>query len=113
MTTALEANGSDKALDLGSEIHIRINSQNDNRDLRLGVRLSIGLLRALHFSPNNILPNIVFLAQVEEFPDLRCSFGTQPLGQNDISQPWDLLISLLHDNERKNGNVGADDAATD
>jgi hypothetical protein len=80
---------------------------------RLGVRLSIFLLRALHLSPNNIFSDVVVLAQVEESPDLRCPLRTKTLGENVISQAWDITLALFDNDKRKNGNIGTDNAATD
>ena len=51
---------------------------------RLGVRLSIFLLGRLDLSANDVFPDIVLLAQVEEFPDLGGTLRSEPLGENVI-----------------------------
>ena len=89
--------GGDQSLDLGG----------------LGVRLSVRVLGALDFTANDVFPDIVFLGEVEESANLGGSLGTEALGQNDVGQSGDLLLTLLDDNEGENGDLGADDAATD
>ena len=51
---------------------------------RLGVRLSIFLLGRLDLPANDVFPDIVLLAQVEEFPNLGGALGSEPLGENVI-----------------------------
>ena len=80
---------------------------------RLGVWLSVLLLRALHLPTNNVLPDIVFLGQVEELPDLRCSLGTETLGQDVVGQSRDVAVALLDDDERQDGDIGTNNAAAD
>lgn len=82
-------------------------------DVRLGVRLSIRVLLALNLPANNVFPDIVLLAQVEELPDLGCPLGTETLGKDVIGESWDFTLTLLDDNEGEDGNIGANDAATD
>lgn len=97
VTAALETDRSDQSLDFGC----------------LSVGLGVLLLRALHLTPHNVLPDIIFLRQVEEPPDLRCPFGTKSLGQNSVGEPRDIIVALFDDNDREDGNVRADDATTD
>jgi len=96
VTAALETEGGDKSLNFGS----------------LGVRLGTLLLRG-DLSPDDILPHIILLRQVEELPDLRRPLGPEPLGEHVIRQPGDIALALLDDDQRQDGNVGADDTSTD
>lgn len=80
---------------------------------RLGVRLGVLLLRALDLPSHNVLPDIVLLRQVEELPDLGRPLGTETLGKDVLSQPGDLVLALLDDDEREDGDIGTDDAAAD
>jgi len=80
--------------------------------IRLGVGLSILLLGALDLSPNNVLPNIVFLAQVEELADLGGTFRAETLGENVVGEAGDFLLALFDDDKRENCDIGANDAPT-
>ena len=92
----LQSHRGDEPLDLGS----------------LGVRLgTLGLSGNL--SPDHKLPNIIVLGQVEEPPNLGSPLGSETLGEDGIGQTGDLLFSLLDDDDREDGNVGVDDAASD
>jgi len=97
VTAALETDGSDQSLDFGC----------------LSVGLGVLLLRALHLTSHNVLPDIILLRQVKELPDLRCPFGTKSLGQNIVSEARDIVVTLLDDDEGEDGDVRADDATTD
>jgi len=92
----LQPHRSDETLDLGS----------------LGVWLGTLLLRD-DFTPDDKLPNVILLAQVEESPDLGGTLGTETLGENVIGETWDLLFTLLDDDDGENGDIGVDDATTD
>lgn len=96
MPPPLQPHGGDEPLDLGS----------------LGVRLgTLGLAGDL--SPDDELPDVVVLAQVEEPPDLGGPLGSETLGQNGVGQTGDLVVSLLDDDDREDGNVRVDDATSD
>lgn len=82
------------------------------RHLRLGVGLSIRVLRALDLTPDHILSNIILLAQVEEPPDLGGPLRTEPLGENIVRQTGKLVLALLHNDKGKNGDIRTNDAAT-
>lgn len=92
----LQPHRSDETLNLGS----------------LGVWLGTLLLRD-DFTPDDKLPNVILLAQVEESPDLGGTLGTETLGENVIGETWDLLFTLLDDDDGENGDIGVDDATTD
>lgn len=96
MPPPLQPHGGDEPLDLGS----------------LGVRLgTLGL--AGNLTPDDELPDVVVLAQVEEPPDLGGPLGSETLGQNGVGQTGDLVVSLLDDDDREDGNVRVDDATSD
>jgi len=95
VTAALETHGCDEPLDFGC----------------LGIGFGILLLRALHLSPDDILPNIILLAQVEELPDLSSPLRSQPLRQHFVRQPRDFALTLLHDDQTQHGDIRANDAA--
>ena len=84
-----------------------------NGNLRLEISPSILLLRTLNLPSYDILPNIVLLRQVKEPSDLRRPLGTKALGEGDISQPRNVVITLLYDNHGQYGNIGANNASTD
>ena len=96
VTASLQTDGCDEALDLGC----------------LGIRLGIRLLRALHLSPDHVLPHIILLAQVEEPANLGRTLGTETLGEDVVGEACDIGVTLLDDDEREDSDVGADDAST-
>jgi len=96
MTLALQTNGGDEALDFRG----------------FGVFLLVWILRSDRPS-NNILPHIVILAQIEEFPDMVSPLGTQPLRQHNVRQSGDTLLALLDDHQGDDGEIGTNDATTD
>lgn len=59
--------------------------------------------------------HIVLLAETEEPPDLCSTLGAETLGLDGvlIGEAGDLVLSLLDDGEREDGQVVGDDAATD
>jgi hypothetical protein len=92
----LEALGSDQTLDLGS----------------LGVR-RLALTLGLDLSSDNVLTDIVILGEAEELADLGGALGSETLGVDDVGETGDLVITLLDDGESEDGEIHADDAATD
>jgi hypothetical protein len=114
VTATLETERGDQALDLGTAYERLAQNRRDKSkvDIRLGVGLRILLLRALNLPSHNVLPNIILLAQVEELANLGRPLGTQSLGQHHIRQAGDLLLTLLDDDQRENGDVRTDDAST-
>jgi hypothetical protein len=92
----LQALGSDQTLDLGG----------------LGVRL-LALTLGLDLTSNDVLADIVILAEGEESANLGGALGTKALGVDDVGNTGDVVVSLLDDGESEDGQVHADDAATD
>jgi len=95
VTTALETHGCNEPLDFGC----------------LGIRFGILLLTALHLPPNNILPDIILLAQIEELPNLSRPLRSQSLRQHIIRQARNLTLTLFHDDQTQHSNIRSDDAA--
>lgn len=56
---------------------------------------------------------IVILAEAEEAANLGSTLGAEALGVDDVGKAGDLAFTLLDDGESKDGEVHADDAATD
>ena len=79
--------------------------------VRLSVRLRALLLLTRDLSPDDVLPHVVLLGQVEEPPNLRRPLRAESLGQNLVGQPRDLVRALADDSHGEHGNVGSDDAA--
>merc|ERR1711970_286337 len=49
--------------------------------------------------PDYILGKIIVLGQIEQLSDLAGSFGSQSTRNNSISQPRNVIISLLDDDQ--------------
>ena len=56
---------------------------------------------------------IVILAEGEETANLGGALGAEALGVDDVGDTGDVVVSLLDDGESEDGQVHADDAATD
>jgi hypothetical protein len=112
VTATLKTDGGDQTLDLGpTKEWDKEYNQVRNENVRLGVGLSILLLLTLHFSPNNVFPNIVLLAEVEESPDLGRPLGTKSFRKDIIGESWNIIVALLDDDQGENGDIGTNDAA--
>jgi len=94
MTAALKTHGCDEPLNFGC----------------LGIGFGIFFLTALHFSPDNILPDIILFPQIKELPDLSSPLRSQSLRQYIIRQTSDFTFTLLHDDQTQHGYIRADDA---
>ncbi len=64
-------------------------------------------------SPHDKLPDIDVWASTIKFPNLLSSLGAESPGKLNISQSWDVLLSLLHDDKVNDDDIWADDATTD
>ena len=89
---ATKSDGGNQTLDLGS----------------LGVGLLVGVGR-LNGATDNVLADIVFLAQVKEFTDVVSTLGTQTLGDGGVGQTGNILLALLNDDQVHDSQVGLDD----
>jgi len=65
------------------------------------------------FSSNDELANIILLVKAEELANLGSTLGTETLWVDDISQAWNILVTLFDDREGEDGEVLCDNAATD
>jgi len=95
VTLALKGDGGDKALDLGG----------------LGVAVLFGGL-GLDLATDDILADIVLLAQVEELADVVSTLGTKALGNNGVGKTGNVLFTLLDNNDREDRKIGSDNATT-
>ena len=87
---ALQALGSDQALDLGG----------------LGV---LGLALLGDSAADNELADIVILGQSEEATDLGSTLGAEALGNDGVGQTGELVLTLLDDGESEDGQVETGD----
>ena len=74
------------------------------------IRLLLRILR-LHLPSNNKLPHIILLRQSKEFANLAGSFGTKSFRLCHVGDSWEIGVSLLDDYNRKNREIGTNDAA--
>jgi hypothetical protein len=93
---ALKSDGGDKTLDLGS----------------LGVGLLLGVL-GLNLTTNDKLANVISLVQVEELADVVGTLGSKTLGNSSVGKAGDVLLTLLDNDKRDDGQVRGDNATTD
>lgn len=56
---------------------------------------------------------IVLLGEAKELADLGGALGAEALGVDDVGKAGDVLLALLDDGHSKDGQIHADDAATD
>ena len=90
--------------------------QNDRGDEALDLGGLVLLLLALldrQGSLDDVLADIVLLAQVEELLDLGSPLGTETAGDGVVGEAGNLALALLDDGHRQNGKVAVDDAAAD
>jgi len=95
VTLPLQHGGGDQALDLGR--------------LQGGGLALLGRQGPL----DDVSPDIVALAQVEELPDVGGTLGSQSPGDGVVGQSGDLGVTLLDDGQGQDGQVGVDDASAD
>lgn len=77
-------------------------------------RLVEGLVLSLDLTANNVLANIVLLGiEAEGLDDVVPCLGTKTVGNLDISQTLDVLLTLFDDSQEESADVRADDATTD
>ena len=98
VTLALEHDGGHQPLDLGG--------------LELGLLLFLALLGG-NGPLDHVLADVVLLGQVVQLADLRGSLGAEAAGDGVVGKAGDLLLALLDDDDRDDGQVGVDDAAAD
>lgn len=114
MTLVLDALGGDEALDLWcfgvwlGSLFLGHNFSSDDELAVVCVRNRPSIY--LYFV---ILPNIILLVETKELADLGGTLGAETLWVNDISQAWDIFITLLDDGEGEHRKILCDDAATD
>jgi len=84
-----------------------------HHNLRLRIWLGILLLLARHLPPDNVLPDIIFLRQIEELPDLSRPFWSKPLGHDVVGQAGDLIGTMFDNHQGENTYVRSYDASAD
>ena len=94
MTLALQNDRGDEALDLG------------------GLVLLLLALLDRQGSLDDVLADIVLLAQVEELLDLGSPLGTETAGDGVVGEAGNLALALLDDGHRQDGKVSVDNTAT-
>jgi len=62
---------------------------------------------------NDVLADIVFLGQVEQFADVVGTLGTETTRDGVVGESFDGVFTDLCDNQVQDGNVVSDDASTD
>lgn len=96
VSLALQDDGSDETLDSG--------------------RLECGLLALLlcrDFATDDVLADIVILAEIEELSDLAGTLRAKSARNGNVGEAGQLLLAILHNDDRQNCKIGADDAAAD
>ena len=61
---------------------------------------------------DDILADVVLLGQIEHFSDFGGSLGSETLGDLNISQSWDVLLTLLDNNQGQGREIRSNDATT-
>merc|ERR1740129_1383025 len=62
---------------------------------------------------DDVLPHVVLLGEVEQFPDLGGSLGPEAARDGVVGESGDLLVPLLDDGHAEHSEVAVHDAATD
>lgn len=58
-----------------------------------------------------MITNIIILGQTKESPDLSCPLGTQPVGEVLIGQAWEIIVTLLDNDEGQHSKIIANDTS--
>lgn len=101
-------------LSLGS-LSLSVNGDRGHQSLNLGSLGNGGGLLALGLGEgagDNNLADIIGLGQVEKLADLVSSLRTKSVGDGDIRETLDLVVTLLDDNQSQGSQIGADNATT-
>jgi len=77
----------------------------------LGVLLATLLLVGA-LASNDVLVDVILVAEVEQLADLAGTLGTNTAGDNLVSEAGDLLLTLLHDDAVEHGKIVGNDATT-
>jgi hypothetical protein len=71
------------------------------------------LLLGGNLAADDKLADVVLLVEVEEAADLGRTLRSEARGEDLVGEAGDVLLALLDDGEGEDGDVGADDAASD
>jgi len=94
VTFALENEGSNQALDLGS----------------LGDSLAV---LSGDWATDNVLPDIIVLGEVKQATDLAGTFGPKTTGDGVVGKARNFLLTLLDDGQVEYAELSIDDTSTD
>ncbi len=83
---------------------------NESLDLRALVE---GLVTLLNFAADDVLSDIILLAESEDLTDSAGSLGSLSAGLGVSGNAIDVSITLLDDGESNDGKIGTADATTD
>ena len=83
-----------------------------NESLDLGALVE-SLVTLLDLAANNVLSDVVLLAEGEDLADVAGSLGAESAGLVVSGNTLDVSITLLHDLEGNNSQIGAADASAD
>lgn len=62
---------------------------------------------------DNVLADIIFLGEIEEFANVAGAFWTETTRNVDVSESGNFLFTLADDNQSESGQVLIDNAAAD
>jgi len=66
---------------------------------------------SLKWSSQHVLTHVVFLRQIEQFPDLGRAFRSQSTRNSGIGQAGNILFTFLYDDQTQNRQICVYDAA--
>jgi hypothetical protein len=58
------------------------------------------------------IPDIILLCETEEAANLGSTLGTEAFRLDGVGETWNVLLALLDERERKDGEILSDNAAT-
>ena len=67
----------------------------------------------MNFTSDNEFSHVVLLCQIEELANLARSLGAETFGVSDVGEAGDIGITLLDDNDGKDGEIRTDNTAAD
>jgi hypothetical protein len=92
---------------------LALQRQRSDETLNLGRFAHLNALLVGKDAGNDVFAHVVLLGQVEQLANVVGPLGTQSTGHGIAGQSFNLLRSLLDDDQVEHGNVVADDATTD
>ena len=103
----------DNSLDLGvADAALALQIGGGDQTLDLG-GLEVLLAVALDLTTDDELADVISLGQTEQLTDVGGTLGSQTAGFLLVSETGDVTLTLSQDGQAADGDVGADDAASD